>query len=74
MQSFHIETTISQEGIPVIPKLPIKAGQRISVTIEVKSEAENRPTYPLRGLPFNYTDPFDPAVAPDDWEALIDAP
>lgn len=26
--------------------------------------------YPLRGMPYTYIDPFEPAVPPEDWEAL----
>jgi hypothetical protein len=27
-------------------------------------------TYPLRGAPFRYDDPFGPAVDPSEWDAL----
>ena len=73
MQTYHYDTTVTKEGIPLLPKLPLHEGQHISVTIELTNGAEKpRRSFPLRGLPHEYVDPFEPAVPAEDWEALND--
>jgi hypothetical protein len=75
MQAYHIDTTVSNEGLILLPKLPVKAGQHVKVTIELENgESKPRRSFPLRGLPYRYTDPFDPAAPPEDWDALNDDP
>lgn len=75
MQAYHIDTTVTPEGLLLLPKLPLTAGQRVSVTIEPKNgAAHTRRSFPLRGLPHRYTDPFEPAAPSEDWEALNDDP
>jgi hypothetical protein len=75
MQAYHISTTVSKEGIPLLPKLPLREGQNVEVTIEPKNGTSHvHRTFPLRGLPHTYIDPFEPAVPPEDWEALNDDP
>jgi len=36
----------------------------------IPDETSEQSRYPLRGMPYTYTDPFEPAVPPEDWEAL----
>ncbi len=73
MQAYHIDTTVSKEGFALLPKLPFREGQHISVTIELTNGSDKpRRSFPLRGLPHKYIDPFEPAVPPEDWEAVID--
>jgi hypothetical protein len=75
METYHISTKISNGGIPFLPKLPFPDGQEVEVTIEPKNgKMQKKPTYPLRGLPFEYIDPFEPACPPEDWEVLRDDP
>jgi hypothetical protein len=53
--------------------LPLTAGDVVEVVIVSKPIPTADPTeggkYPLRGEPYTYIDPFEPACAPDDWEA-----
>jgi hypothetical protein len=68
MQAYHIDTTVSKEGFPLLPKLPLREGQHVSVTIELTNGAEKpKRSFPLRGLPHKYVDPFEPAAPPEDW-------
>lgn len=36
----------------------------------IQDDAGEQARYPLRGTPYTYTDPFEPVVPPEDWEAL----
>ena len=73
MEAYHINTKISKGGIPFLPKLPFPEGQEVEVTIEAKNgKSPKQPSYPLRGLPHTYIDPFEPAAPPEDWEVLKD--
>jgi hypothetical protein len=75
MQAYHIATTVSKEGLLLLPKLPLTEGQHVKVTIELESiAAKPQRSFPLRGLPHRYTDPFEPAAPPEDWEALNNDP
>ena len=69
MQAYHIDATVSKEGLLLLPKLPLTAGQHVKVTIELETiAAKPRRSFPLRGLPHRYTDPFEPAAPPEDWD------
>ena len=75
MEAYHVNTKVSNGGIPLLSKLPFPEGQEVTVTIEAKKGAVSKhPTFPLRGLPFKYIDPFEPACPPEDWEVLNDDP
>jgi hypothetical protein len=70
MQTYRVETTISQDGNLSIKGLPFRAGEKVEVI--VRGQKRGRKTddlYPLRGKPFTYTDPFE-SVAEQDWDAL----
>jgi hypothetical protein len=72
MESYHFDTTVAKNGMPLLPHLPMREGQRVSVTIELKNGERSQPTYPLRNLPLTYIDPFEPAIPPEDWDVLRD--
>lgn len=74
MQTYHTETTIAPNGLPVLTNLPFKAGEIVEVTIEAKNGGSPiiKREFPFRGHPLNYIDPFEPAVPPEDWNALRD--
>ena len=66
MYAHRVDATLIQEGTLELTNLPFHAGETVEVivlprTIAVKS-------YPLRGKPIVYTDPFEP-VAQNDWDA-----
>ncbi len=51
MQSYHTETTIAPNGLPILGPLPFKEGEVVEVTIEAKN-GEDKPSkreFPFRG-------------------------
>ena len=71
MQAHKIETVIEQNGKLILNGLPFKAGDTVEIIIlETNSKRKNENPYSLRGTPYKYEDPFEPAVPPEDWEAL----
>lgn len=70
MQDYRVETSISSDGSLVVKDLPFPPGERVEVIIRTHNSGERKgKTYPLRGKPVRYTDPFG-SVAEEDWEAL----
>jgi hypothetical protein len=76
MNSYHTHTTIAPNGLPVLGKLPFSEGEEVDVTIESKKNGVPvKREYPYRGKePFEYIDPYEPAVPITDWEVLKDDP
>jgi hypothetical protein len=71
MEAYRVETTVQTDGTLTVRDLPLPAGEEVEVIILVRpcvAAVQERPS--LRGLPVIYCDPFEPAVAEDDWEAL----
>ena len=69
MRVCHIETTVSGDGTVTLKNMPFPPGEHVEVMVcagEVKRSGSN--TYPLRGKPIQYLDPFR-GVAEGDWEA-----
>lgn len=70
MQDYRVETRVSNDGSLTIKGLPFQAGDKVKVIIRKHKHGEGKSTsYPLRGKPIRYTDPFG-SVAEQDWEAL----
>jgi len=70
MQTLQFQTIISNDGVLTIDDLPFRAGEEVDVIIrshQNKKKSTNR--YPLRGLAFEYVDPFE-SVAEKEWEAI----
>ncbi len=65
--TYRIETTVEDNGIVTVTGLPLHAGDKVEVIVRL--HADNAESYPLRGLPVEYSQPFD-SVAEDDWSAL----
>ena len=55
-------------GTVVLDDLPVVEGDEIEVVINILDPIPV--TYPLRGAPLRYDDPFGPAVDPSEWDAL----
>ena len=74
MQPYHTTSKISQNGAILITGLPFHAGDEVEVTVESKMTTRGQIFHtPLAGVPVEYIDPFEPAVPPDDWEAMHNA-
>jgi|GEM_PF-888271 hypothetical protein len=68
MKEIKVKVIVMDDGRIVIDDVPVFQGQQIEVTI--KFEDPVLPTYPLRGLPVWFEDPFGPAVDPSEWNVL----
>lgn len=66
MYAHRVDTTLNQEGTLVLTNLPFHAGEAVEVIVLPRINAVK--SYPLRGKPVAYDDPFEP-VAQDDWGA-----
>jgi hypothetical protein len=70
MQDYRIETSVSSDGSLTIKDVPFRPGDRVEVIIRSHNTGEAKgKSYPLRGKPIRYTDPFG-SVGEQDWEAL----
>ncbi len=69
MDTHRIEATLEQDGTLVMKDLPFQAGDSVEVLVVARQEppSEGR-SYPLRGTPVEFSDPFEP-VATDEWDA-----
>jgi hypothetical protein len=72
MSAIRVEATMSSDGKLSLNGLPFRAGEVVQVVIMPKTSSVGDNPYPLRGLPVEYIDPFEPAVPPEDWDALND--
>ena len=67
MQTYHIETVVSEEGILNIKGLPFHKGEKVEVTVKNQLPSESlKALYTLRGKPIRYKKPFD-SVAENEW-------
>lgn len=70
MQTYHVKTVISEEGVLNIKGLPLHRGEQVEVTVKAGAATKvNKSPYPLHGKPVSYDAPFAP-VAEDDWNAV----
>jgi hypothetical protein len=70
MQTYRVETTISQNRVLTIRGIPFCPGGRVEVIVlNHPRQANKRRRYPLRGKAVQYARPFD-SIAEDDWQAL----
>ena len=69
MQTYHIETVVSKEGMLTIEGLPLHPGEKVEVIVKSQSPPDkNKNLYPLRCIPIQYKAPFD-SVAENEWNA-----
>ncbi len=70
MQTYQVETVISEEGVLKIKGLPLHPGEKVKVTVKTIGPAKTGTNpYPLWGKPIHYEAPFD-SVAEKDWDTL----
>jgi hypothetical protein len=65
MQTYHIETVVSKEGMLTIEGLPLHPGEKVEVIIKSQSPSDKN-FYPLRGIPIQFKAPFE-SVAEEEW-------
>jgi hypothetical protein len=70
METFRLDTTLTQDGTLTLHDLPFQAGDSVEVIIVPRAAAAaEQSAYPLRGKVLHYDNPTAP-VAQEDWEAL----
>lgn len=69
MQAHRIETTIQPGGTLAVRGLPLAEGAEVEIIILVKDQPRAK-AYPLRGTPYRFDEPTEPAVPPEQWEAV----
>lgn len=67
MKEHKVKVVVLENGKVVVEGIPVTKGQQVEVVIRV--EEQPKPTYPLRGLPIRYDEPFLPAVPESEWDA-----
>lgn len=85
METYHAyetEAIVQPDGTIRVAGVPFQAGERVRVLLlaapipgpqrhATEQIKEARPIQAdLRGTVYRYDDPFEPAVPPEDWEAL----
>jgi hypothetical protein len=74
MDDFHFTTKIGPNG-ELHVNVPLPPGQEVNVTVETRDHTKGRIfNTSLAGTPVEYIDPFEPAVPPEDWEAISGNP
>ena len=78
MQSYHTQTTIASNGLPILQNLPFNEGEFVEVTIESKNgngQKQIERKFPYRGKePFYFLNPLESAFQESEWEMLSDDP
>lgn len=70
MDTFRLDTTLTQDGTLTLSDLPFQAGDSVEVIIVARTGASDvQNGYSLRGKVIRYDNPTEP-VAQEDWEAL----
>ena len=70
METFRLDTRLTQDGTLILSDLPFQAGDSVEVIIVPRTSAPaEQNAYPLRGKVLHYANPTAP-VAQEDWEAL----
>jgi hypothetical protein len=79
MIAHKVQAIVTEDGKLLLQGLPFQAGARVEVimldesagTTESPVQQAATDEYPLRGKqPYQYDDPFSPAVRLEDWNAL----
>jgi len=61
MQTYHVETVVSEKGVLNIKGLPLHPGERVEIIVKsrrIDDKTQNN-RYPLRGKRIHYKKPFD---------------
>lgn len=71
MEKFKTKIVLTKNHSIDLENLPFKKGDEIEVVISpiIKKKSSD---YELHGTPYKYTNPFEPALKPEEWEVNID--
>lgn len=73
MKTVFAEATVGEEGtlhLKDASQFFLKPGEKVTLTISPIAEASGENAKLLLGTVTRYDDPFGPATAPEEWEAL----
>lgn len=71
MKAHRVEVTLTENGALNLKDLPFRAGESVEIIIlENQSFQQQSNSRNLRGTVIQYEQPFESAIAPEDWEAL----
>ncbi|WP_414619229.1 hypothetical protein [Calothrix sp. CCY 0018] len=71
MKAHRVEVTLTENGASNPKDLPFRAGESVEIIIlENQSSQKQANPHTLKGTVIRYEQPFEPAVPPEDWEAL----
>ena len=73
MQTYHLETIVSEKGDLNIKGLPLHPGEKVEIIVKSRwmNDKTSRHRYPLRGKLIRYKNPFD-SVAENEWAVSDD--
>ncbi|WP_129352315.1 hypothetical protein [Sorangium cellulosum] len=73
MRAHRIETIVQPGGALAVQGLPVPEGTRVELIVLVNDEMAHEEPAPsgrsLRGTPYRFDAPFEPAVPAAEWEA-----
>ena len=70
MNAHKLTAKLTKNGKLVLTNLPFHAGETVEVIVLAPLNPPNSSPSPLEGTVVSYDEPFEPAVATEDWEAL----
>ena len=70
MTAHKIEAVVPADGTLKISDLPFMPGARVQIIVQERADEPVAVTFPLRGLPGEMREPFEPATDADAWDAL----
>jgi len=71
MQTYHIETTMTNDGTLTINELPFHSGEKIEIILRrCNHEKQSKEKYPLRGKLIRYDNPYE-SVAENDYDCSL---
>jgi hypothetical protein len=70
MNSHRIKIALTENGRLSLQNLPFNKGDEVEIIIlQQNSSTINPDACPLKGTVNHYEDPFEPAIAPEEWNA-----
>ena len=75
MKAHRAQATVGEGGLLTVRGLPLRNGEVVEVIVLARDDAPARPSLDevrdrLRGSVLKDERPFDPAVPPEEWDAV----
>jgi hypothetical protein len=69
MNAHKIEVTLTEDGKLILNNIPFKKGDAVEVII-LEHPMERNSSSLRDQQSYQYDDPFEPAISPEEWEVL----